>query len=191
MSGNTSTGEVTQLLASIRSGDRSALDKLTPLLYQELRRLADSLFRRERPSHTMQPTAVVHEAYVRLVNQDEPVPFATRAHFLGIAAKVMRHVLVDYSRARLTSKRGGGAVQVELNDEAAADRSDLDVMALHEALNQLAEADPRKAKVIEMRYFGGLNGDEIAEALDVGRATVTRDLRMAEAWLAKALSSAR
>ncbi|MEZ5401993.1 MAG: sigma-70 family RNA polymerase sigma factor [Bryobacteraceae bacterium] len=185
----TGQGEVTQLLKSAQSGDRAALDRLTPLLYDELRRLAESIFRRERQEHTMQPTAVVHEAYLRLISQKD-ISFATRAHFYGIAARLMRQVLVDHSRARVAAKRGGGGVRVTIDDhEPAAPQADLDVMALHEALGRLAELDERKAHIVELRYFGGLKGDEIAELLGIGTATVTRDLRMAEAWLARALSS--
>jgi RNA polymerase sigma factor (TIGR02999 family) len=183
------SGEVTGLLLSLQSGDRTALDRLAPILYPELRRLAASMFRRERGNHTMQPTAVVHEAYMRLVNQ-EGVAFRTRAHFLAIAAKVMRHVLVDHSRARLAAKRGGDGVRVTLHDEDwAAAHTDDQVMALHEALDQLAALDPQKAAIIEMRYFGGLSGEEIAEAMEIGTATVTRHLRTAEAWLARALTA--
>ncbi len=181
-------GEVTQLLLSLQSGDRSALDRLAPLIYEDLRQIAGAMFRRERVEHTMQPTAVVHEAYLRLV-EHSAVGASTRAHFLAIAARVMRQVLVDHSRARLAEKRGGGGVKVELNDElhGSAGRTDLDVMALHHALDELAALDARKAKIIEMRYFGGLTGEEIAGVLEIGTATVTRDLRMAEAWLARAL----
>lgn len=183
-------GEVTELLLNWQAGDASALDRLAPLLYDELRRLAGSMFRRERAGHTLQPTAVVNEAYIRLVKQGA-VNFSTRAHFFGVAARVMRQVLVDASRARLAEKRGGGGVKVELNEDqqGGASRTDLDVMALHQALEQLASLDPRKARIVEMRYFGGLTGEEIAGVLDVGTATVTRDLRMAEAWLARALSA--
>jgi RNA polymerase sigma factor (TIGR02999 family) len=175
-------------LLSLQAGDRSALDRLAPLLYDELHRLASAIFRRERSGHTLQPTAVVNEAWLRL-SQQEAVPAETRSHFLAIAARVMRQVLVDASRARLAEKRGGGAVMVELNDEihGAAGRADLDVMALHQSLEELAVLDPRKAQIIEMRYFGGLTGEEIAAVLNIGTATVTRDLRMAEAWLARAL----
>lgn len=181
-------GEVTQLLLSLQSGDRSALDRLAPLIYEDLRKIAGSMFRRERVEHTMQPTAVVHEAYLRMVEHNA-VPASTRAHFLAIAARVMRQVLVDHSRARLAEKRGGGGVKVELDDElhGSTGRTDLDVMALHDALDELAALDPRKARIVEMRYFGGLTGEEIAGVLEIGTATVTRDLRMAEAWLARAL----
>ncbi|MCU0247082.1 MAG: ECF-type sigma factor [Bryobacter sp.] len=184
-------GEVTEMLLSLQAGDRSVVDRLAPLLYDELRQIAGAIFRQERAQHTMQPTAVVHEAYLRLVEQ-EAVSFTTRSHFLAIAARVMRQVLVDASRARLAEKRGGGAVKVELNEElhGGIARADHDVMALHRALDDLAALDSRKAKIIEMRYFGGLTGEEIAGVLEIGTATVTRDLRMAEAWLARALGAA-
>jgi RNA polymerase sigma factor (TIGR02999 family) len=181
-------GEVTALLRELQAGDRSAFDRLAPLLYDEMRRLAASLFRSERSGHTLQPTAVVHEAWLRLAQQ-EALPFETRSHFLGIAARVMRQVLVDASRARLAEKRGGGGVKVELNEElhGGIARADLEVMALHRALDELAALDERKARIVEMRYFAGLTGEEIAEVLSIGTATVTRDLRTAEAWLARAL----
>ena len=183
--------EVTQLLLSrLQSGDRSALDQLTPLLYDELRRLAAAMLRRERPGHTLQPTAIVHEAFLKLVNQ-ESLTIADRAHFLALAARIMRQVLVDASRARLTAKRGGDQAKVELREEiipaANEPQADNDVMALHQALDQLAALQPRKAQIIEMRYFGGLTGEEIAQVLSIGTATVNRDLRMAEAWLAREL----
>jgi RNA polymerase sigma-70 factor, ECF subfamily len=180
--------EVTELLTSLQAGDRSALERLAPLLYEELRGLAGSMFRRERAEHTMQPTALVHEAYVRLVHANFPA-FNDRAHFMAVAARVMRQVLVDYSRARLAAKRGGGGVKVEWNDEVhgGSANADMDVMALHQALDELTELDARKAKIIEMRYFGGLTGEEIAEVLAISTTTVSRDLRMAEAWLARSL----
>ena len=183
--------EVTQLLLSrLQSGDRSALDQLTPLLYDELRRLAAAMLRRERPGHTLQPTAIVHEAFLKLVNQ-ESLTIADRAHFLALAARIMRQVLVDASRARLTAKRGGDQAKVELREEiipaANEPQADNDVMALHQALDQLAALQPRKAQIIEMRYFGALTGEEIAQVLSIGTATVNRDLRMAEAWLAREL----
>jgi RNA polymerase sigma factor (TIGR02999 family) len=180
--------EVTELLTSLQAGDRSALERLAPLLYEELRGLAGSMFRRERAEHTMQPTALVHEAYVRLVHANFPA-FNDRAHFMAVAARVMRQVLVDYSRARLAAKRGGGGVKVEWNDEVhgGSANADMDVMALHQALDELTELDARKAKIIEMRYFGGLTGEEIAEVLAISTTTVSRDLRMAEAWLARSI----
>jgi RNA polymerase sigma factor (TIGR02999 family) len=166
------------------------LEHLTPLVYEELRSLAYSIFRRERAGHTLQPTAVVHEAYLRLVAQEQQSA-TTRAHFFGIAARIMRQVLVDHSRARLSAKRGGGAVKVGLEEAPAVAQVDLDVMALHRALEQLSGLDARKAKMIELRYFGGLTGEEIAGLLEVGTATVNRDLRMAEAWLAREMRAER
>jgi RNA polymerase sigma factor (TIGR02999 family) len=185
MDAQPASSEVTRLLLNLQAGDRSVLDRLTPLVYDELRRLAESIFRRERSGHTMQPTAVVHEAYLRLVNQDQ-ISFTTRAHFFGIAARAMRQVLVDHSRARQAAKRG--AVKIALDEEQHGfSRADRDFVALHEALDQLAALDARKAQIVELRFFGGLTGEEIAGLLEISTATVTRDLRMGEAWLAQAL----
>ena len=182
-------GDVTSLLLRLQQGDASVLERLPPLLYEELRRLADSLFRRERPNHTLQPTAVVHEAYMRLVDGKQ-ITFHTRAEFFAIAARVMRQVLVDHSRARGAQKRGGGEVRVALDEQFhGLSTQEPSFLALHDALNDLAKLDERKARIIELRYFGGLTGQEIADMLEVGTATVTRDLRMAEAWLARALTT--
>ena len=183
-------GEVTQLLLSLQSGDRSSLDRLTPLLYPELRRLAQVIFRRERPDHTIQPTALVHEAYLKLVDQSQAT-WQTKAHFLGIAARVMRQLLVSHSRQHNAAKRGSG-VKVALDEQihGSVAGSDPEILDLHEALEALAALDPRKAEVIEMRYFGGLTGEEIAEALAISTATVARELRTGQAWLLRHMQKA-
>jgi RNA polymerase sigma factor (TIGR02999 family) len=182
------SSSLTLLLSEVKSGDKAALDRLVPLAYAELRRLADSYLRRERGDHTLQPTALVHEAYVRLVGQHQP-DYRNRAHFFGVAAQVMRQILVDHARSHNAGKRGGGEAKVPL--EVVADVSysspqaflDLDL-----ALRKLDERDPRKARVIEMRYFGGLTAEESAEVLDVSVETIRRDLRLAQAWLQRELT---
>lgn len=172
----------TRLLQSWRAGDRGALDRLLPLIYDELARLARGALARERASHTLQTRALVHEAYMRLVDAD--VPYQDRAHFLAIAARTMRRVLVDHAKARRRHKRGGGAIRVDLEDVAvAAPAPGFDVIALHDALDRLSTVDARKAQVIELHFFGGLNREETAEALGVSLTTIERDLRVAKAWL--------
>ena len=176
-----SSHEVTRLLQEWARGGESALDALTPLVYAELRRLAESYLRRERPGHTLQPTAVVHEAYLRLVEQTPPV-WENRSHFYGIAARLMRQILVDYARRRQAGKRAGLTVTLEevvgLHQERRGD-----FLALDAALSALEAVDPRKCRAIELHYFGGLSMEEIGEALDVSSITVRRDLKAAEAWL--------
>jgi len=171
-------------LVEWREGNRAALDSLLPVVYEELRRLAESYISRERSGHTLQPTALVHEAYVRLIGQDIP-DFQNRAHFFGVAAHLMRQVLVDSARKFRAGKRGGGN-KVSL-DGMGIDIGDPSVnspfLALDEALQQLEKLDERKAKILEMKYFGGLTLDEIVEATGVSKATVSRDLRAAEAWI--------
>ncbi len=182
--------EVTQLLLSLQNGERSALDQLAPLLYGELRRIAASMFRSERPGHTLQPTAVVNEAWMRLLKQDQ-VHFTTRAHFFGAASRLMRQILVDYARSHQAGRRGGGEVRLALDEKIHASlEKEPGILALHEALDELGRLDEVKARAIELRYFGGLTGEEIAEVLGISTATVTRNLRMAEAWLARELGRA-
>jgi RNA polymerase sigma factor (TIGR02999 family) len=177
------SGEVTRLLVDWSEGDQAALDRLLPIVYDELRRLARSHMRRERPDAVLQTTALVHEAYLRLVDQKN-VGWQTRAHFFGVAARVMRHILVDYARGRHRAKRGGGAPDLPLHDVAVLSDGRADeVVAVHSALEHLTAFDARKAKVFELRYFGGMSVDEAAEALQVSPATVARDWRMAKAWL--------
>jgi RNA polymerase sigma factor (TIGR02999 family) len=182
-----SSHEVTQLLRRWSEGDSSAMDQLTPLVYQELRVLAESYLRRERPDHTLQPTALIHEAYLRLVEQDQK--FESRRHFYGVAAHLMRLILVDHALAHGTAKRGGGREKLSLDaiDLAAPERG-ADVVALHEALERLAAFDARKSRAVELRYFGGLSVEEAAEALDISVATLRRELRLAESWLYRELT---
>jgi RNA polymerase sigma factor (TIGR02999 family) len=183
-------GDVTQLLERWHGGDREALDELAPIVHGELRQIADGYLRRERNGHTLQPTALVNEAWLRLVRQEQP-HFESRKRFFALAAQVMRHILVDYARAARTDKRGA-ATRVTLQEPMAAVEVELDrMLALDQALNQLAFASPRQARIIEMRYFGGLNGEEIAELLGVSAATISREQMAAEAWLSRAISPAR
>ena len=175
------THEVTLLLAEWAKGNQKALDDLTPLVYRELRHLAASYLRKERQGHTLQPTALVHEAYVRLVDQTNPT-WQSRSHFFGVAARLMRQILVDHARRKQAGKRAGIKVPF---DEAVSFRRERsrDLVALDSALTELDKIDPRKCKAVELRYFGGLSMEEIAHTLEVSEITVRRDLRMAEAWL--------
>jgi RNA polymerase sigma-70 factor (ECF subfamily) len=175
------THEVTLLLAKWAKGNQQALDELTPLVYKALRQLAASYLRRERKGHTLQPTAIVHEAYLRLVDQKSP-NWQNRSHFFGVAARLMRQILVDHARRKQAGKRAGQKVSLEKTVSFQSERS-RDLVALDGGLDALEKIDPRKCKAVELRYFGGLSMDEIAEALDVSPVTVRRDLRMAEAWL--------
>lgn len=181
--------EMTQLLVDWSNGDQSALDRLLPLVHAELRKLAHHYMSRERPGHTLQTTALVNEAYLRLVDQRD-VRWENRAHFFGIAARSMRQILVEYARQRRARKRGGDAQRVEL-DEAAllSDEPNTDLVALDEALRELAEVDERKSRVVELRFFGGLNVEEVAEVLGVHANTVVRDWDMAKAWLRRQLKT--
>lgn len=187
MTGPNSTppGDVTGLLLAWNGGDREALEKLVPLVYEELRKRAQRALAKERRGHTLQPTALVHEAYMRLVDQSR-VPWQDRFHFYAVSARAMRQVLVDHARRRLADKRDGGRTFVPLSragHEAATPPRSLDVLALDQALERLASLDPRQAKLVELRVYGGLTIDEAAEALEVSAATVSRDWRHAEAWL--------
>jgi RNA polymerase sigma factor (TIGR02999 family) len=176
-------GQVTQLLKRWSEGDQSALDELTPLVYNELRKVADAYLRQERPDHTLQATALVNEAYVRLIGRKHS-HWEGRKHFYGIAARLMRHVLVDHARKHKAEKRGGGNVKVTLEHfEDVTNTLDVDILAVHEALERLAGFDPQQARIVELRFFGGLSIDEAAEALGVGHATVEREWAMARAWL--------
>ena len=178
-----STAPITQLLHRWRAGDAAALDVLAPLVYGELRRLAASYLRRERAGHGLQPTDLVHEAFVRLIKQDTP-DYQNRAHFMAIAAGHMRQILIDHARRRLRQKRGGRAVTVALDpNEIAVDPAPIDVLDLDAALIELAGFDARKSRILEMHFFGGLSYDDIAAVLDVHVNTVARDLRLARAWL--------
>ena len=175
------THDVTRLLVEWAKGNRQALDDLTPLVYRELRQLAASNLRKERQGHTLQPTALVHEAYLRLVDQKTP-DWQSRSHFFGVAARLMRQILVDHARRRHSHKRAGENVSLEEAVSFQRERS-RDLVALDSGLIALEKLDPRKSRAIELRYFGGLSMDEIARALAVSPVTVRRDLRMAEAWL--------
>ena len=179
---------ITQLLVAWSNGDRAALDELVPLVHAELRRLARSYMRAERQAHTLQTSALVNEAYLRLVEQKQ-VRWQNRAHFLAIAAQLMRRILVDYARRRQYQKRGGGALQVTLSEaESLGDERAPDLVALDEALKSLAEIDPRRSQVVELRFFGGLSIEETAEVLKVSPTTVERDWTIARAWLHKSLT---
>jgi RNA polymerase sigma factor (TIGR02999 family) len=185
-----SVGEITQLLQGWRDGDRKAFDSLLPIVYKELRRLAHFQLRQERPDHTLQSAALVNEAYMRLVGLNTP-QWESRSHFFAIAAQLMRQVLVDYARRHRADKRGAGVTNVSLEDTAALQvgkRKDLDVIALDDALNALAQFDARKAQVVELRFFAGLNFDEIAEVLKISAVTVSRDWSTARAWLHREMS---
>jgi len=180
--------DVTQLLVAWGNGDQAARDELMPLVYAELHRLAHRHIKKERPGHTLQTSALVNEAFVRLVDQRD-VHWQSRAHFFGIAAQMMRRILVDYARKRRFAKRGGDQLQVSLNEElVAANQRSADVVLLDDALTQLAEIDERKSKVVELKFFGGLSIEETAEALDVSAGTVMRDWTLAKAWLRRAMS---
>src|SRR5947208_3312844 len=180
--------EVTQLLVAWANGTKEALDMLTPLVYTELHNLAESYLRRERDAATLQPTALVHEAYLRLVAQNLP-DWESRSHFFGVAAQLMRQILVDNARKHRSQKRGGGAAKVPLDEALSlAPERGADVLALDDALTALAAVDARKCKVIELRFFGGLDVEETARALGISVATVGREQRLAEAWLHRAMN---
>lgn len=179
--------DITQLLKNWRNGDQQALERLTPLVFSELRRLAASYLRREREGHTLQATALVNEAYIQLIGQQQ-LDWQNRAHFIGVAAHLMRKILVDHARARATAKRGAGEQPLPL-DEAIEipGKTAPDVIALDDALKDLAKRDERKSRIIELRYFGGLSMEEIAEVTHLSVATLRRELRLAEAWLGRQL----
>ena len=183
--------EVTQLLLAWNDGDESALEKLVPLVYNELRHLAQRRMRLERPDHTLQTTALINEAYLRLVDVHN-VHWQNRAHFFALCARLMRRILVDYARTRHYAKRGGGAQAISLDQSlpVAAGRSP-DLVAVDEALHALAGVDARKAQVVELRFFGGLTVEETAEVLKVSPETVRRDWRLAKVWLLRELSGVR
>ena len=181
------THEVTRLLVEWAKGNDRAIDELTPLVYGELRQLAAAYLRRERPGHTLQPTALVHEAYLRLVDQSTP-SWQNRSHFYGVAARLMRQILVDHARRRQAGKRGGLKVPLEQVVSFQQDRS-RDLVALDSCLSTLEKIDARKSKAVELRYFGGLSMEETAQVMQMSVDTVRRDLRMAEAWLRDAMQT--
>ena len=180
--------QITQLLAEWSGGNQAALDELYPLVYEELHRLARRYMSRERKGHTLQTTALINEAYVRLVDQRN-VRWANRSHFFAISAQIMRRILIDHARRHAYAKRGGGAQQVSLEEVAMVAReSGSDLIKLDEALKILAKMDPRRCHVVELRYFGGLSNEEIAGVLKVSENTVTRDWNLARAWLYQQLT---
>jgi len=181
-------GNITELLVGYGRGDKEALDKLMPLVYDELRRQAARYLRREQAGHTLQTTALIHEAYVRLVDQRN-VQWQNRAHFFGIAAQMMRRILVDHARTKKRVKRGGSDVRVSIADaNVAVKGQDLDVVALDEALDRLARIDEQQSRVVELRFFSGLTVEETGEVMGISPATVKRDWSMAKAWLHRELS---
>jgi RNA polymerase sigma factor (TIGR02999 family) len=182
-------GQITLLLKAMHAGDSSAAEHLLPLVYSELHRLAESYMRRERPDHTLQATALINEAYIRLVGDD--VDWNSRSHFIGLAAHVMRQVLVDFARAHAAERRAGDLRRVEMQDNLAIAPERLqEIMPLDEALTQLAAINPRQARVVELRYFGGLAVEQIARILEVSPRSVKRDWSLARMWLFRQLRSA-
>jgi len=185
-----SPGPVTRLLLDWSDGDERARDEMLPLVYNELRRLAASYLRRERPGHTLRPTELVHDAYLRLIDQRQ-VNWKNRAQFVGLAAVMMRRILVNHARERATDKRGGDVQKVPLSDvDAAGVPQNVDVIALHSALDQLETIDQRKSRIVELKFFGGLTTNEIADVLHVSPATIERDWSFARAWLYDAIGGA-
>jgi RNA polymerase sigma factor (TIGR02999 family) len=181
-------GEVTMLLAAWSKGDQSALNKVMPLVYAELHRIARRAWSQNPRNNTLQPTALINEAYLKLANA-EAASFQDRCHFFAIASMAMRQILVNHAKGRLSGKRGGGRVNVSLNDvQPAVTQEAAEIVALHEALDALQAVDPRKSKVVEMRYFGGLSVEETAEALGISIATVNRDWRLARSWLIREMN---
>ncbi len=185
----TSTQDLTQMLIQLSEGKAQVVDDILPLIYDELRRLAGNYLRRERSDHTLQPTALVHEAYLKLIDQTQ-VKWQNRAHFFGIAANIMRRILVDYARQHRADKRGGAAEKLPLKEEIliVSEGKSAELLALDEALENLAKIDSQKSKIVELRYFGGLSVEETAEVLGVSEITVKRHWRMAKAWLYGQLS---
>lgn len=182
-----SSNQVTELLARWRGGDKAALDALVPLVYDELRRLAHHYLQRERSDHTLQTTALVHEAYARLVGQNLP-GWQNRAHFFAVSAQLMRQILVDYARNHRAAKRGGSACRLTLDDaESQAQRTDVDVVALDDALKSLAKIDPQQSRVVELRFFAGLSIEDTSEVLGISPSTVKRDWNTARVWLYREL----
>lgn len=183
------SGEITNLL---QNGDVDSLDKLLPLIYDELKKMASNMFRNERSDHTLQPTALVHEAYIKLVADGSGISWQNRAHFFGIAANSMRQILVNHAKARGREKRGGGRTLIALDDSVSFSyESDLDVLSLNESIETLAALDARQAKIIELRFFGGLTLKETAEVMEISTATVSREWEMARTWLYREMSRER
>lgn len=183
-------GEITDLLLAWNRGDAQALDRIVPLVYDELRRLADRHFSRERPGHTLEPTALVHEAYVRLIDQKR-VTWKNRGHFFAVAAQMMRRILIDHARSRQADKRGGGGEKVTLDDRLGAETPGkaVDVIALDGALTRLKVLDARQAQIVDLRFFAGLTIEETADVLETSPASVKREFRSAKAWLFRELGA--
>lgn len=179
---------VTELLQGWTKGDKQALDKLVPIVYDELRRQASGYLRRERAGHTLQTTALINEAYIRLINQKNP-QWENRAHFFAIAAKIMRQILVDHARTRGRAKRGGSAVRVSLSEATALIKDpDINILEIDEALKRLEALDPHQSRIVELRFFSGLTVEETAAVLDISPATVKREWSVAKAWLHREIS---
>lgn len=184
-----SSARVSKLLLNWGQGDQDAREALIPLVYDELRRLARRHLRRERPDHTLQSAALVHEAYLRLIHEDAP-QWQNRAHFFGVAAQLMRHILVDHARNRLAAKRGAGAPRLTLDPQIALpQKREVDLVALDDALNQLAALDPQQSRLVELRFFGGLSIEETSVVLGISQATVKRDWATARAWLRREMKN--
>ena len=184
------TQKITQMLRDWSGGNRAALEGLMPLVYDELHRQAESFLRRERPDHTLQATALIHETYLKLIDQRD-VNWESRTHFFAIAASLMRRILVDYARLKNRDKRGGGAIKLTLEEAALSvvgNERNIDLMALDEALTRLEKLDEQQARIVELRYFSGLTLEETAEALKLSRTTVVTDWAMAKAWLHRELT---
>lgn len=181
-----STQEITQLLLAWRNGDQAALDALMPLVYEELRRVAKRYMNRQRPGHTLQTTALVNEAYLRLIDAQQ-VRWQDRAHFFAVSANVMRRILVDFARSRSSLKRGGGVRRVTLDEALPVPSEGADLVALDDALSRLATLSPRQSQIVELRYFAGLSEEETAEVLNISARTVRRDWSLARAWLYREL----
>jgi RNA polymerase sigma factor (TIGR02999 family) len=184
--------DVTQLLVNWSHGDQAALDQLLPLVYGELRRLASAYLRRERSNHTLQSTALVHEAFLRMVSQQD-VQWKNRAHFYGIAAQMIRRILVDYARSQHAEKRGAGAVKLELDEAMGVAQSapEVDLLGLNDALDRLAALDERQSRVVELRFFAGLSIEETAEVMHLSPASIKREWQTARAWLFREMSASR
>ena len=188
---NKEPGAVSRMLRAWGGGDLQARDELVPLVYRELRQRAGAYLRRERPDHTLQPTALVHEAYLRLMGQ-ERVRWQNRAQFFGVAAQMMRRILVDHARAHRAAKRPGADLKVVLNDRiGVTEPRDCELLLLDQALDELSGIDPRQGRIVELRYFGGLSEQEVAAVLSLSRATVTRERQTARAWLFRRLTTGR
>jgi RNA polymerase sigma-70 factor (ECF subfamily) len=187
-----SSPEVTRLLADWGQGNEQARDALMPVLYDELRRLARRHMRRERPDHTLQSAALVNEAYLRLIGQQEVPHWQNRAHFFGVAAQIMRHILVDHARNRMAAKRGAGVHKLAFNPELVpAQKQEIDLVSLDDTLTRLAALDPQQGRVVELRFFGGLSIEETAVVMGISRATVKREWATARAWLQRELKQRR